>query len=306
MAITQKDFAALQPGVNQLTQQRAQAAQAERDAKLKELLIGKNLESARGEAERQGLTPGKYSISASEGGMNINPEATNPLISLGLQDRIAARDDRDLTKVGERIAKADLPVALAAAANLERGTAAGGKGGILTNPDYEVKSAGPIANAVRGLPGGQGMLNIGERVGLMPKGSGEELALAQRMMNMDIKNLSGSAVSAAEQGRQNIEKGLTAGGDPNLVKLGMKQMKDAFEAEGRNIEASTRPEIMSKFRSQGGITSLKDLLGSPQAPKQGISAPAPRTPAKKMYSPSRNQTKIVYSDGTEEVVDGQQ
>lgn len=305
MAITEKDFAALQPGVNEITQQRGATQRMLQDAKLKELLLGNSLEMARGEAARQGLKPGKYSMAASPGSFSVNPENENPLIGLNLADRQMARDDHDLTKVGERVAKAELPISIAAAANLERGTAdaKSGQGGMITNPNYEVKSAGPIANLIRGVPGGQGMLNIGEKVGLMPKGSGNEMALAQRLMNMDIKNLSGTAVSAAEQGRQNIEKGLTAGGSPDLVKVGIKQMVDAFEAEGKNIESSTRPQVMDTFKKQGGVTSLKQLLGSPQ---MGGASGGQKTPAKKLYSPSRNQTKIVYSDGTEEVVDGQQ
>jgi len=228
MAITQKDFEALQSGVNTLTSNRMQAQQAERDAELKRLLLGDqanaDLNRKKGEMDyqiqqakslRQELGP---EVGVNVEGVSIQPR--DQLRAMQLKEMQARQGDQALTKVGERVAKADLPTTFAAAANLEKGTAGPSGLGMIKDPNYEVKGAGPVANMVRSLPGGQGMLNIGERVGLMPKGASQETALAQRLMNMDIKNLSGTAVSAAEQGRQNIEKGLSAGGDPNLVKLG--------------------------------------------------------------------------------------
>lgn len=52
------------------------------------------------------------------------------------------------------------------------------------------------------------------------------------------------------------------------------------------------------LKQQGQLdTTLKSL---------GMAADSQKQPVKKMYSPSRNQTRIIYSDGSEEIVDGRQ
>lgn len=193
-------------------------------------------------------------------GVSANSPQPNPMQLLGLQEKVEARNDRDLTKLGERVSKANIPTSIAALKNLEQGTAQNNKGGILSDPNYKVKSTGPVANTIRGLPGGNTALNIGESVGLMPKGSQQEMQLVQRLLNQDIRNMSGTAVSVYEQGRQNVEKGMTGAGDPNLIKLGIKQMQDAIGAESQNIKASTRPSVVKTFEKQGGELSLADLL----------------------------------------------
>lgn len=286
----------------------AKAREAEKQRKLEELLraqdgqrkqdsLARNEAAARADAQRRGLKDGEYSMTVNESGWAVNPENPhNGLMSLlNLRERQDARDDRDLTRLGDRIAKENLPQGMAGMANLEKGTAsvdAKGKpvGGLLTNPEYQVKSAGPVANF---LP--QPIKNIGERMGLMPKGAGEEAALIQRLMNVDIRNLSGTAVTGYEQGRQNVEKGMAGGGDPNLIKVGIKQMQDALEESARNVEASTRPEVAAKYRQQGGAFRLDEFLGGGQAPTQQ---------PKKEYSPSRNQTRITHPDGRVEILDG--
>jgi hypothetical protein len=221
---------------------------------------------------RQGLPAGS---SMSAGGVSINtPDPVSQQLQMllrqqSMDERKDARDDRDLVKLGERVDKSGIPSQMAALANLEQRTATDKAGGMLTNPDYEVKSAGPVANA---LP--QFAKNIGESVGLMPKGAAEEAQLIQRLVNADLKALSGTAVSHHEMGRQNVEKGMSIGGDPNLIKLGIKQMQDAITEGSKNIESSTRPEVLQTFKKQGGKTRLEEFLGKPvSAPAEQPSAP---------------------------------
>jgi len=206
--------------------------------------------------------PAGSTATIGNGSVSVNPP--DPLARLlrreSQMDRADARDDRDLVKLGERLDKGGIPSAMSGFANLESGTAdvANEKGGMLTNPDYEVKSAGPVANF---LP--QWAKNVGESVGLMPQGASNEAALIQRLVNADIKALSGSAVSTHEMGRQNVEKGMSGMGDPALVKLGVKQMQDALASSASNIESSTRPEVAQKYRQQGGKIGLEEYLGKP-------------------------------------------
>lgn len=253
--------------LRELLQGQAQQSKIAEDARQQQA-IQNNFARSEAAARQAGLKPGKYSVAASANSMGYNPESENPLAMIGLMERKQARDDKDLVTYGNRIEKAGIPQAQSAFANLEQGTAKDGNGGILSNPKYEPKFTGPVANTVRSLPGGQLALNIGEKLGLMPKGSQDEQALVQRLLNIDTRNFSGSAVSAHEQGRQNIEKGMSAGGDPNLIKMGIKQMQDAVSSETNNINASTRPEVRNVYKQQGGKVSLEEFLGKPMQQQQ--------------------------------------
>lgn len=260
----------------------------------------KAAESEQKRATLEGLLRANPKSAVSVGDLSVNPEGENNLMALlNLQERQDARNDRDLVTLGNRVEKEGIPNTMSALANLEGGTAAPDKGGIITNPKYEVKSAGPYANTIRSLPGGQLALNLGEKAGLMPEGAEKESTLIQRLINADIRNLSGTAVTAYEQGRQNVEKGMTAGGNPEMIKLGIKQMQDAIDSSAANIEASTRPEVLQTYRKQTGKVRLSEFLGKqPQGPA--------KTPVRKQYSASRNQTRITYSDGSQEILDGKQ
>lgn len=245
-------------------------AEMQQGAELKAQAVQSNRNAAEDFASKSGLKPGKYSVTASESGYGVNPEselATN----FAMAERMDARNDRDLVHLGERLDKSNIPSQMSALANLEQGTASEGKGGILKDADYAVKSAGPIANA---MP--QWAKNIGESVGLMPEGASKEATLIQRLVNADIKNLSGSAVSTYEMGRQNVEKGTSIGGDPNLVKIGIKQMQDALQSGVANIKSSSRPEVVDTFQRQGGKLSLEEYLGGGQAPAGADPAAAAR------------------------------
>lgn len=61
-------------GVLQGLEQDSARRRAEQDANLKRLLIGENVDRAKALAAEQGLKPGKFSMSAGEGHVNINPE----------------------------------------------------------------------------------------------------------------------------------------------------------------------------------------------------------------------------------------
>lgn len=61
-------------GVLQGLEQDAARRKADQEANLKRLLIGENVNRAKALAAEQGLKPGKFSMSAGEGHVNINPE----------------------------------------------------------------------------------------------------------------------------------------------------------------------------------------------------------------------------------------
>jgi len=72
-------------------------------------------------------------------------------------------------------------------------------------------------------------------------------------------------------------------------------------------ELEKRAKVLAPNVSRTGqLPTVMGSLGMSAKPQQPAAPSAQKTPVKRLYSPSRNQTKIQYSDGTEEVVDGKQ
>jgi hypothetical protein len=79
--------------------------------------------------------------------------------------------------------------------------------------------------------------------------------------------------------------------------------KDYFEVPGDT------PEIVANKAALRAQKEKNAVIGAgPGGKKFEPSVPTlrPKTINKKFYSPSKNQTKVIYSDGTEEVLDGKQ
>jgi hypothetical protein len=82
-------------------------------------------------------------------------------------------------------------------------------------------------------------------------------------------------------------------------------------AAGMNLTNQSALDILKNFESE--VESRADHaykvrgFDSPNQDGTPLTTPSTgKTIAKKQYSPSRNQTKVIYSDGTEEIVDGKQ
>jgi len=91
----------------------------------------------------------------------------------------------------------------------------------------------------------------------------------------------------------------------------IKTVKILTEEAKKQYLQSVAP-ILEQAQMEGiepNIILSGSLAGANSAKPQGLTT-APKdgakTVAKKQYSPSRNQTKIIFSDGTEEIVDGKQ
>jgi len=106
--------------------------------------------------------------------------------------------------------------------------------------------------------------------------------LASSMMNdinMYIKKITGAQLSEPEAKR------LMA------VMPSPKMTRELFEARMRELEEEAKRVVNERIDVQRRLTSR---------------TPGEKTVVKKKYSPSRNKTKLIYSDGTEELVDGKQ
>ena len=102
-----------------------------------------------------------------------------------------------------------------------------------------------------------------------------------------VKSLSGTAVSDQERKFISEISLPTINDDDEEFKAKLKRAVDTInKAKQARIDA---------FKKQGKDPSAFEANGKQQ-----------KSVTKKQYSPSRNQTKLIYSDGTEEIVDGQQ
>lgn len=82
-----------------------------------------------------------------------------------------------------------------------------------------------------------------------------------------------------------------------LVQPGFKNSNST----ARDILSNFRGEVNRRTNSAYKIRGIEAPSGTPSAGET-----VTKTEIKRQYSPSRNQTKVIYSDGTSEVLDGKQ
>lgn len=91
-------------------------------------------------------------------------------------------------------------------------------------------------------------------------------------------------------------------GDPSRLFSTEANEKAKLDQLINAIKDSTQRELDLRTQGNGATISQQPSQQMQQVPQQQQQ----RTVAKKQYSPSRNQTRIIYSDGTVEVLDGKQ
>lgn len=242
----------------QRAQQDAALAQLIKGKELEQQAVNENFAAADQAAQAAGLRPGKYSVQASATGRSYNPENEDLMRLLGLKSAIADREERATERFSQRAAKEDIPGRSADFLSLEQATK-GDKGGIVTDPNYQPKSAGwnqMLPDVVRGP-----VVSAAEKMGFMEKGSAAEMQALQRLMNTEIKSNSGTAVSAHEQGRNDIANGMKSN-NPEMVRRGIQQMKRALEMDTQNLEGSVPSNIKERYRTQGGEYDINRMLGA--------------------------------------------
>lgn len=263
MAITQDDFQALQPGVNELVR----ANEAKKQEKLRALLgaqaLEENISRASQFAQDQGMKPGKYSVQASEGGFAVNPENEQSLLALlGMKDREDDRIERAATVAGQRIEKADIP---GAAGQLKEVKDA------LPPEGQPLRSYGPMMNI---LP--NWAVSAGENLGLIPEGARKERQAMEAAKAMVRHPLYGATLTGNEKQSFETAFGAPIGGSEEDVRNAVRRMENIPIDAMRNIESSTRPAAMQRIKERGGMGTdelTKMLRGSPEQAPAGGSAP---------------------------------
>lgn len=253
-------------------QQESAESQLARDAKIAELVksdelgqraVEANLRRANEQAEHQGLKPGEYSVTASEKGIGVNPEdkLNNWLRGQQVQNAMDEKQNRAVERFADRSNKLGIPARSADLMGLEATTASpGGKGGMLTNPNYKAKSASKVLGWTPDFAK-PAVASIGEAMGGFEKGTGAEQQALQALYNSQIKSESGAAVNMHEQGRQDIALG-TKTGDSEAIKRGVQRIKRALEMDTQLLEGSGTPGVKGQFRKQGGEYDINKMVSA--------------------------------------------
>lgn len=249
------------------------------EAKIKELvtkdqmdrkLQEDNLVTAQGIIDQGAKQGRRLSANLSgNGGVSLSQgdaAGANPLVQLKMAEMKQNQDDAKLATYGKRNEQANVPARLADFASAEKATQSTNPdgtpkaGGIITDPNYKAKSAGGFTNFIPDFIK-PGIVGLGEKMGMYEKGSSDEMQAIQRLVNAEIKGLSGTAVSQHEMGRNLVSQGMSPGGDPTQVVKGVQMMRQALEGQVQNIDASTPAPVRERYQQQGGINNINDLLG---------------------------------------------
>lgn len=270
MAITRNDLPELSKGADQLVAQVADTQRAKQERALRELLKGKEIEAdanlkqmgiqadvdkqTRNMTEAERLR-GKYGEKTSVTVGDAHIGGTDPLMGLlrqqAVNDRHEARADNQVRGISDRVEKTGLPLVKQAYGAVK--------------DSFKGDSVGPFMNM---LP--KPLHALAANV----TGAGKEYQDLQRLMNIDTKNFSGSAVSTHEMGRQLVEKGLSMGGSPEMVRRGVEMMRQAAQGQGKNIAAGSNPQSLGTYESQLG-ESLNGVLDQPMPELGGKAQIAP-------------------------------
>lgn len=90
--------------------------------------------------------------------------------------------------------------------------------------------------------------------------------IVARFRNMDLKKLSGGAVTDTEATRFNEAFGQGIAKDPKLIKEGLRILTKALKAGVTNFEAKAGPEASELYRKRGGPIASRQLPGDEMVP----------------------------------------
>ena len=122
------------------------------------------------------------------------------------------------------------------------------------------------------------------------------LSMKQRFEELIQGNLRDTlgAQFTEKEGREFLRRTFDTRLSPDKVIKSIQDFKSKIQNRSNDID-----NAMKEFESKGSISELPFTQQKrSEQPRKSI--------VKKQYSASRNQTKVIYSDGTEEVLDGKQ
>lgn len=94
-----------------------------------------------------------------------------------------------------------------------------------------------------------------EAIGGLTEQAKKNKALFQQLMNIDLKKMSGGAVSDSEQKRFEVAKGMVGSRNPAVMRQGVKLMQQTIRAVMQQREAGFPDEVRRVFKERGGMLS---------------------------------------------------
>lgn len=291
----------------------ADAYGRERDAQLKELLLGKqnelqmtnqetNLQKIKELTGEGGQFKGQNITLNAGGGVSVS--ARDPLIGLLRKEQMEnlqnERERKALQDLADRSTKAGTAQIVPGLRRAQKAIP-----GLFTEGNRpKLKSVGGWKNLIP-----TGLAPVAEDLKILPEGSATERTALQELQNVKIYDSSGKQINEEEMKR--IAKGMGLRGmfDSEDVIDALNQMGYTTLQKQKQVSAGADSKALDTFRNRGGLAgyeTLPELLGAsaeglPERPQQ-----QEKQVVRKQYSKSRNKTRIIYSDGSQEIVDGQQ
>lgn len=248
---------AMQTGSQLASQYTAADAKAEQMARAAELEQAQRERDMAAAQDLSSIIGGGRGVRV--GDVNISGRASDP--NLAMWKFLIGREEKDeasLKSFSKEMAKTPVALAKGPLEELHK------KAGILgDNPNLDL-IPGPMEYWASKAPFGA---TLGPMVA-EARGTRDVQQIAQRLVNIDVKTFAGTAVNAAEDAKQMLEKGLASGNQNDIVR-GINLMYKAARDSEQITRAGYSPKIQAKAKERG-MPSILDIDTS-----QPVSAPAP-------------------------------
>lgn len=150
------------------------------------------------------------------------------------------------------------------------------KGGVLTNPNAKLMSAGKVMSAVPASA-----LGIGELVGAVPKGTVETKKATERLLLEYQKAMSGLRVTEERAKQEKVAMGQAVSGDPELQSKGIRALARVMRESYKTIQGGGySPEALEQaHKHTGDPRAMYDRIYEDTPPMPPQEAPAALPPA---------------------------
>lgn len=177
----------------------------------------------------------------------------------------------------------------AALTDIENLTNRSGKGGILTNPNETLQSAGAFKSMIP-----TSVIGAAESVGLSAPGGAEERKALERLQLEYQKSMTGARTSEDMSRRERQAMGWVTSGDPALVSKGVRALAHNVAKATKTTQAGYTPEVRDRVHQEMGdpMELLGKVYQDPALPaiqnNNVAGTPPPGNTLRNMLQPSQN------------------
>lgn len=255
--------------LNQINQQRNQAAAAEQQERLRAMLaqetqqrgiqqaldLKKQLEAgADGKSYNIGLSPG--------GGVTLGEREPDPLRALLQQQQMQQKKDESLQKgverYGERIKESKIP---------ERQEVAEGLASSIKKKGLAI---GPISSKLPSV-----VTSVGEQLGLAKPGVTEQKQNLEAMITFVRHPVYGASLTGNEKRSADEAFNIVTGASRGNREAALQKLFNLYNQALSNVKATASPEISAEYEKRGGLKLNPIDLAFPSATAQPNSTEQP-------------------------------